>query len=431
MSALQDAQTRFEAALTRPVSMHSAPLTSPVRHGPPDDLLATDSCLEASLYVHVPYCSERCTYCFFVTQIGLGAKDMTAYVSELDREIAAWGGALRAFQFRSLYYGGGTPGLLPAALFTQLHERLRHYLAPGATVTLETHPHVVDACRIQAWRNAGVDRVSLGVQTLDAELLDLVNRGHTTRRILPGIDRLLSAGFADVNVDLLYGLPGQEIGAWRIDVEAMIAMGVPSLSLYRTAFVPHTLAAFEQRGARPPETEKAHAMYAWAFERLNEAGYHQPRYGASCFSRLTYPYGLNAHRRAILRGKPMVGLGMGAFGTLPHYTYANHRTREAYQQALAEGRLPIASAQAILPEEGPYKYAVETWKSGFMSRALYAERFGEMPEERFGEELALLEARDQIHRVEDEYRFTPAGARQAQAIAALFVSPLARESAHA
>ncbi|HEY9722456.1 MAG TPA: coproporphyrinogen-III oxidase family protein [Oscillatoriaceae cyanobacterium] len=421
-----ESRAGFEAAIASPVDLHAAPLATPAQQGAPQNLLAADSCTEASLYVHVPYCSERCTYCFVVTQIGLGIKDMAAYVHELGQELAAWGGHLRAYKFRSLYYGGGTPGLLPAALFTELHQQLRPHLAPGATVTLETHPHVVDACRILAWRNAGVDRISLGVQTLDAELLDLINRGLTTRRILPGVDRLLAAGFADVNVDLLYGLPNQSLGDWRIAVEGMIAMGVPSLSLYRTAYVPHTLAAFAQRGAVPPDDEAAHAMYAWAFERLNDAGYHQPRYGAAYFSRLPYPFGLNAHRRAILRGKPIVGLGMGAYGTLPHYTYVNHGERDAYQQALAAGDLPVASAQAILPEELPYKYAIETWKSGFFSRALYAERFGESPEARFGAELELLELGGQIRRVEDEYRLTRDGARQVSAIAARFMGPLSK-----
>src|SRR3989338_6443646 len=103
-------------------------------------------------------------------------------------------------------------------------------------------------------------------------------------------------------------------------------------------------------------------MYDHAFERLNAAGYLQPRYGSSCFSRLDQPYGLNSHRRHVLSARPMIGLGMGAYGTAPHYTYANLRERADYQRAIAAGKLPVQVAQPVPEAERPYNWAVETWK---------------------------------------------------------------------
>ena len=223
------AQARFQSALTSPPARHSYPLPASARHGAPADLHTAGG--TASLYVHIPYCTARCTYCFFVTQIGHGTPDMRHYVSEIAQELRLLEPSLGGYRFTSLYYGGGTPGLLPAECFEELHGLIAPYLARGATVTVETHPHAADARRIAAWQAAGVDRVSLGVQTLDPGLLDLINRAPTGPHILPAIERLLAAGFSDVNADLLYGLPNQDLDSWQATLEAMVASGLPSLSI--------------------------------------------------------------------------------------------------------------------------------------------------------------------------------------------------------
>ncbi len=422
--AIRAAGERFEAACRTGASRHSYPLPAEPVSGAPQDLHAGGG--EASLYLHVPFCSVRCTYCFFVTQIGHGADDMGRYVAEIEAELRLAREALAGYRFTSVYFGGGTPGLLPPALFRMLFECVAPLIAPGASITVETHPHAADAHRIAAWRACGVDRVSLGVQTTDPTLLGLINRDNTEPHIFPAIARLLDAGFEDLNVDLLYGLPDQSMASWTETLGAMIAAGVPSISAYRTAFIPQTRAAFKGLGATPPPGSVSQAMYAQAFEVLNDAGYDQPRYGSSCFSRQPYPYGLNRHRRHVLAARPMIGLGMGAYGTAPGYTYANHRERAAYQQAIAAGRLPVMVAQPLPAAERPHKWAVETWKLAFLPRAPYEAAFGEPLEVRFGPELAALLALGEIVRVDDEYRLTPAGAQHPDAVADLFVSPTAR-----
>jgi len=246
----EELEARFARAVRTPSSLHSYPMPTRAVAGAPTDLYAGGG--PASLYVHLPYCSVRCTYCFFVTQIGLGVDDMRRYVDELTVEAGIAKEALAPYRLTSLYYGGGTPGLLPAPLFERLHERVAPLLDPDVTITVETHPHAADATRVAAWRAAGVERVSLGVQTLDGTLLDLINRGLTRDLAQPALERLLDAGFVDVNVDLLYGLPGQDLASWRDTLERIIALQVPSVSIYRTAFVPHTLAAFASTRPRRP-----------------------------------------------------------------------------------------------------------------------------------------------------------------------------------
>jgi oxygen-independent coproporphyrinogen-3 oxidase len=416
-------EARFTAALAAPRSRHSYPLTSPVAAGAPEDLHAAGG--PASLYLHVPFCTERCTYCFFVTQIGHGADDMSRYVEEARRELALLEEALARYRFVSLYYGGGTPGLLPAAQFRELHAAVAPLVASNCTITVETHPHAADAHRVAAWRDSGVDRVSMGVQTTDPALLKLINRGQTEAHLFPALARLLEAGFDDVNVDLLYGLPNQSLESFAQSLEQLIGTGVPSLSIYRTAFIPSTVAAFAERGGRRPDPEAAEALYALAFERLNQAGYHQPRYGSSTFSRLSYPYGLNAHRRTLVAGLPMVGVGMGAYGSLGTHAYANQSDRAAYQADLAAGRLPVRSAQAVSAAERPYKYAVEAWKQGFLCGEAYGSLFHEPLEARFGPELRTLTALGEIERVDAEYRLTRLGARHPEAVASMFIRPQA------
>lgn len=424
---LSEARARLEAAMRKPPSRHTYPLPTAPVVGAPQDLHAAGG--EASLYLHVPYCSVRCTYCFFVTQIGHGANDMASYVDEAIKELALLAPAMGHYRFTSMYYGGGTPGLLPPALFEKLHEHVAAFLAPGATVTVETHPHAADAQRVATWKRLGIDRVSMGVQTTDSQLLELINRDLTESHILPGLARLLEAGFDDVNVDLLYGLPEQSLASWQETLEAMITTGVPSISAYRTSFIPATAAAFAKRGADLPEAETAALMYAVAFARLNEAGFDQPRYGASCFSRKCYDAGLNDHRRHVLDGKAMVGVGMGAFGSVGGYTYMNHRDRKHYQAALTADKLPVLVSQPVPREERPYKYAVETWKQGFLSAERYRARFGETVESRFYTELAALREAGLVTAVDGEYRFTQGGSRHPDAVAEMFTSPAARRYA--
>lgn len=417
---------RFQAALSAPRSRHTYPLPTPSRPGAPAELHAGGG--EACLYLHIPFCTARCTYCFFVTQIGHGADDMSRYVTEIVSELTLAKEALAGYRFTSVYYGGGTPGLLPAPLFLELHEAVTQMLSVDGTVTVETHPHAADASRVAAWKSAGVDRVSMGVQTTDPALLKLINRGQTFAHVTPALERLLDAGFHDVNVDLLYGLPQQDMASWNETLDAMLAAGVPSLSMYRTAFIPATTAAFAKLGAVPPTADAAAVMYAHGYERLNASGYLQPRYGCSTFSRLGYEYGLNTHRRLLLEGKPMVALGMGAYGSVAGYTYMNHRERGPYQAHLAAGKLPVMVSQAVPASERAHKYAVETWKLGFFCGEAYGRLFGEPPELKFGAELAALVELGELEKVGHEYRLTRQGARHLDAIADLFLSPAAREA---
>lgn len=418
------ARARFTAALTSPKARHSYPTPMRPSFGAPNDLHARGG--QASLYVHVPYCSARCTYCFFVTQIGAGAADMGRYVEEVGTELELLRDSLAGYSFTSLYYGGGTPGLLPAETFRRLHSLIAPFLAPSATVTVETHPHAADAERIKAWRSCGVDRVSMGVQTTDPSLLQLIERGRSAPEILPALERLLEAGFADVNVDLLYGLPDQDLNTWIASVEAMRDLGVPSMSLYRTSYLPDSIKAFRDRGASFPSAETIQEMYEWAFVTLNQSGYLQPRYGSSTFSRLAYPFGLNTHRFHILHGRPMVGVGMGAFGVVQGYSYLNQRTRDGYQSALARRELPVLASAPIPENERPHKYAVEVWKLGFLSREVYRSLFAEEVESRFAPELETLLELGELERVEDEYRLTRLGSSHPDAIADMFVSDTAR-----
>jgi coproporphyrinogen III oxidase-like Fe-S oxidoreductase len=218
------------------------------------------------------------------------------------------------------------------------------------------------------------------------------------------------------------------MASWNETLDAMLAAGVPSLSMYRTAFIPATTAAFAKLGAVPPTADAAAVMYAHGYERLNASGYLQPRYGCSTFSRLGYEYGLNTHRRLLLEGKHMVALGMGAYGSVAGYTYMNHRERGPYQAHLAAGKLPVMVSQSVPASERAHKYAVETWKLGFFCGEAYGRLFGEPPELKFGAELSALVELGELEKVGHEYRLTRQGSRHLDAIADLFLSPAAREA---
>jgi len=419
-----DAKELFARLLKQPRPGHFYPLPTPPRPGAPPDLFSGGG--EASLYLHIPYCQTRCTYCFFVSQIGLGADDIDAYLSELEQEVALARDSLADYRFSSIYFGGGTPGLLSPDAFRRMVRAIRSLWPEGATATLETHPCFANDKRIAAWREAGVDRVSLGVQTLDPELLDQINRNPQRDETLPALERLLAAGFGDVNVDILYGLPSQTMETWLETVDAMVGAGVPSISVYVTTFVPDTRARFTEIGAAFCNRQTVRDMYHAAFERLKAAGFHQDHYGCSTFSRIPYKFGLNVHRQHVLAALPLVGLGMGAYGSVPGYTYLNQMSRAGYRAALAAGKLPVLTSCAVPATERPHKYAVEAWKMGFLNKDVYAEKFGEELADRFGAELGALVELGEIVEAGREYHLTRQGAARQHVIADMFISPEAR-----
>lgn len=412
---------RFERSSQSPrlLMLYPPVATGQPYSGVPDaQRLWAGSSMEGTLYVHVPFCHTRCVFCPFYAVVA-AAGDLEAYVDAVLAEAALYADAVSHIRFTSVYVGGGTPTVLPPPLVERLLNGLGSMVRiDGAQVTAEAHPAHVNAASVRALRAAGVGRLSIGVQSFNDRVLEACGRGDTIGRVIPAVAAALGAGFSDVNIDLMYGLPEQGFSTWQHDLERAVRLGVPGLTLYSTVYLPPFRSQSESRGFTIASDADRLSMYADAFEFLGQAGYHQPRYGAGAFLRTD----LNAHRRNVSLGLPTLGLGTWAYSSSGAFSYHNLFPTQAWMAAVRADRLPIRQLVTVPPAERPRKYMVEAMLLAYVDLAHFRDAFGVELADAFPEELAVLDHLD-LARIEDgELRLTRKGGRHLREIRYLFAS---------
>ena len=306
-----------------------APLPAPVQGHP----LTPAPAAGPGLYVHVPFCRSRCPYCDFATApyTGSGAR---RWVAAVRREAAAAGGRVDDAVFATRFLGGGTPSRLAPADLEELTRGLEAALriAPGGEFTLEANPEDVDAARLAAWREAGVNRVSLGVQSWQEGELRRLGRAHGEAGAAAAAAAVAGA-FADWSLDLIFGFPGHTADAWRRTLARTLACGPPHVSAYHftaEAGTPTGEAVRAGRVRAPDETAAAE-LYEAAAAVLTAAGYRQ--YEVSNFAR---PGHESAHNLLYWRRRPYLGLGPSAVSFWGGRRWRNVRDAAAYaERALA------------------------------------------------------------------------------------------------
>ena len=227
-----------------------------------------------SLYLHVPFCTWLCKYCDFNAYAVLEGL-IPAYVEALAREIDVAASEVPIGPLDTVFIGGGTPSLLSGAQLEQLMNRVRAIgLAPGAEITMEANPSNVMSLRVEEWLAAGVNRLSIGVQSLQPWALRFLERLHSGSEALDAIRTARTGGFANINADLLYGVPGTELSAWLDSLDAVIAEGVTHLSAYELTVEAGTRLGQEvrTRSVTMPDADAQLEQYWAAAEHLDNAG---------------------------------------------------------------------------------------------------------------------------------------------------------------
>jgi oxygen-independent coproporphyrinogen-3 oxidase len=358
-------------------------------------------------YVHVPFCAKRCGYCSFNTapeSPGAVARFLPALLGEMDLVARApWAGAV---DLRSVFLGGGTPSLLPAEAMAEILDRLRARfgIEAGAEITVECNPESVNFERLSGYRRAGVTRISLGVQSLDDRILPTLDRLHTAAQACRAFDAARAAGFEDVSVDLIYGLPALDLATWEETVKGALGWRPDHLSAYaltldegslwhaaasggraagrRGAGAPPAEAseiqdrAAGRRGAGAPPAEASEiqdraagrrgagappaeasvtpvilppedtvtAQYTRLTQLAAEAGFEH--YEVSNYAR---PGHRSAHNQIYWRAEEYLGLGPGACGFLGDVRYGNVKPVERYGAMIAAGELPVGTHETLTP----------------------------------------------------------------------------------
>jgi putative oxygen-independent coproporphyrinogen III oxidase len=303
----------------------------------------------AGLYLHVPFCLTRCGYCDFNTYAGLehlrGAY-ADALLGEADLVAPGWSGVA----FASIFLGGGTPTMLdPRVLGGALeHLRARFEVEPDAEVTVEANPDTVDASSLSALLEAGVTRLSLGVQSFDPAALASLERLHSPDSARSAYAAARRAGFADVNVDLIYGTDGETLASWGRTLREAVALGPEHVSAYALTVEPSTpLGRRVAAGLTPPpDPDVQAAMYDLACATLGAAGYEH--YEVSNWAR---PGHACVHNRGYWEGRPYLGLGAGAHSHREGRRWWNVRPPRQYVDLVRAGSPPVGGEERLGEEE--------------------------------------------------------------------------------
>jgi putative oxygen-independent coproporphyrinogen III oxidase len=322
------------------------------------------------LYVHIPFCKTKCPYCDFysVTDDAL----IASYLTALDAEARLYRNRFPAFD--SLYLGGGTPSLPTSAQLAALINNLRRTFSftPNTEITIEANPDDVTADKLAVWRDLGLNRLSLGVQSFHEAELRFLGRRHKAKQTEAAIDLIRAAGFTNLGLDLIYGLPGQSLDTWLKTLETALGCAPEHLSCYQL-----TLAAGETPALRTPMAQRlARGEFALPDEEtqrdffLLTAGFLTARgylhYEVANFAREGPQAGslchyVCRHNMKYWKRTPYLGLGPGAHSFLPERRWWNLSSVEHYGAALSAGDAPVAETESLSPEQ----IRLETLALGF------------------------------------------------------------------
>jgi len=389
-----------------------------------------------SLYIHIPWCVRKCPYCDFNSHEARGAvpeeRYVAALISDLDRALPqVWG--RRVY---SVFFGGGTPSLFSAqginAILSAARARLA--LAPDAEITLEANPGTAEAGKFRDFRAAGVNRLSLGIQSFNPRHLKALGRIHDEREARHAIE-IARHDFDNVNLDLMYGLPGQTVEEALSDVEQALAYEPPHLSCYHLTIEPNTY--FHRFPPKLPDDDTTAAMQETIEARLADAGY--DHYEVSAYARRiqsldtrhsTLVTSRCAHNLNYWAFGDYLGIGAGAHGKLTSPGRVARQVRvkhpERYMES-AEGGDPIQEQHDVRPQEIPFEFMMNALRlnAGFPA-ALFEERAG-LPLTAILRELENAERRGLIERDHVRIAPTPLGRRFLNDLLQIFL--LERESA--
>jgi putative oxygen-independent coproporphyrinogen III oxidase len=369
-----------------------------------------------ALYVHIPWCVRKCPYCDFNSHERSGVLPEREYVQKLISDLEALLPSVWGRRLVSVFIGGGTPSLFSPEAIDELLAgvRARMPLEPGAEITLEANPGTVEAARFRGFRAAGVSRISLGVQSFDDAMLTALGRIHSAAEARRGVEAAL-ASFDNVNIDLMYGLPGQTVEGARADMAAGIACGTPHLSAYQLTIEPNTV--FFTRPPALPEHDEAADMQLAVEDALKAAGYE--RYETSAFAR---PGHRCKHNLNYWEFGDYLGIGAGAHGkvSFPDRVTRHERIRSPRDYLAAASTL--AREGTVDPAELPFEFMLNALRlvDGFPV-ALFAERTG-LPITIVQRQVAQAEAKGLIERDPRIVKPTERGRLFLNELLTLFVS---------
>ncbi len=300
-----------------------------------------------AIYIHIPFCIRKCNYCDFVSY-PISGLPVEEYCEAVIAEAALYAGHLDCSQkkIKSIYIGGGTPTTIPVKRLARILDQVRTFfpLEQGGEVTVECNPKTVNLAYLTDLKKSGVSRLSLGAQSFDQVLLNSMGRIHYGKDIKNAVCYAQRCGITNINLDLIYGLPGQTLNQWRASLSSALSLNVPHIAAYGLKLSQESswgkLAA---KGClKVPDEDCSADMLELAIDFLEEHGYQQ--YEISNFSRPGY---FSIHNRVYWSNGNYLGLGVAASSHWHHVRQTNHRSLDLYLTEVQKGRFPIGDQETV------------------------------------------------------------------------------------
>lgn len=382
----------------------------------------------ASVYIHIPFCAKKCFYCDFNTYV-LDGQPVDDYLDALEAEMERTVRQAPPDVIETVFIGGGTPTVLTAGQLERLLAMVKAYfprMAPDAEITMEANPGTVDREKLAAMREGGVNRLSLGVQTFHDGLLEKIGRIHRADDVHESLENARQAGFANISIDLMFGLPNQTVEMLEQSLDIALGLGLQHYSIYGLKVEENTLfhVWYEKNELPLPSEDEEVLMYQTIIRKLEAAGYRH--YEISNFA---LPGFEGRHNTAYWLNRSYYGFGAGAHGYVHGVRHVNIKGVQPYINAARSG-FPRLEQAEVSREEAMEDYMMVGFRLlDGLSRAGFEEQFGVTMESVFGPVLDRLLRQGLIERVGEEgYRLSRHALMLANEVFGAFVGYLANES---
>jgi len=331
-----------------------------------------------NIYIHVPFCAQKCAYCYYKTDQYKGPAQLEEYVSALCKEIRLFASRFNVKHrpVHTLYIGGGTPTLLKMGMLEQILTTLKeNFTFAQLEFTIEAEPRTIDAKKIAAYKAIGINRISIGIQSFNDEIIRLSGRHHTGEKALKAIETVMAAGDISVNIDLLSGLAGETPQTWEDSIDTAIKTQVHNITIYKLEVYLNT--EFFQKSIRhqelelPTEAQELNFMKT-AVEKFTAADY-KP------WSFFTFTRGGEYHHRYasnLWKGEDCCSFGASAFSQMDNYNYQNASMLNSYLAMIKDDKLPIIRAFELTSKDMMIKDILLGMKLYPFNRQLFKEKHG-------------------------------------------------------
>lgn len=363
---------------------------------------------ETGLYIHIPFCKQKCLYCDFPSFANQEDKQQ-AYVEALQKELVQKSAQCAGWKIKSVFFGGGTPTVLPISALRQLIQTVfRHYtVLPHAEITIEANPGTLDANTCQALYDMGFRRLSMGVQAWQDTLLQRLGRIHTRAEFLENYAHAREAGFTNINLDLMFALPKQTLADWIETLDAAIALHPEHISAYSLIVEEGTPFAqmYENGVYQPTEEDLDRQMYHIAIQKLAQAGYHQ--YEISNFAQTGKQ---SVHNQIYWQDDCYLGFGLGAHSYWDGARFHNSYDLDQYITLGKKGIFPQEEKEILTQAEAYAEFMFMGLRmTDGICKERFLERFGVSVSQIYGTQLQQLQVQGLLEETPTHYRLTPFG----------------------